>query len=1062
MSSQTPDQKEQKKDNEARSLGSSQIVQPSNQLLHPYLDNLLSRSTNLPQSYQPSQYQPQYQYQPQPQFQRPQFQYVQQPQEYPRQSAVQYVPHPQDNLRQSVVQYTPQQPQEVPRQTIQYVPQQQQEVPRQSAVHYVQAPVIQQIQRPVEALRQSFVQPQPVQQLVQLVQEAPRYQDKFEAYLVESDVDTLKRNPANVKILDNLDLLKKGVAVYERTITETTRVKQILDENNRINQAISEISKEIAALKARGPEVKVVDRVVPKVEEKNTEDTTRVNAIQQDNQNIQKKISELENEINGLRAKGVEVKVVERQIPKTVTKQVLDESKVRSLTDDNQKLLQRLNELDREKAQLLQASNVEVRYNDKVIPQYVDKQVTQYVDKVIVDENKLRPLREDNARLNNLLLERTHDFEILRNKPHEIKYVDKVVYQTQEREVTQYVDRQVLDDSKVRQLTAENTDLQARLTEFVRLIEILRARQPEVKIVERPVVKVVEKVVTEIDACYKFDDGRIKQIEGDNANLNARLIELNKQVDALRNGSNEVVVKVVERVQIDEERLKIYIEENNRLKAAFEERQKELAALRNRPAEIRYNDQIQVQVVEKVFVDENKLRAFSEEGNRLRGLINDRLRELEALKNRQPEIRYSDKEVVSVVEQVVEDKARIQALLEESARLRKFIEERHDEIDHLRARKIEIKYVDRIVNQIIERITPNIIERTVVDESSLHNLHDQNGQLQARIQDVTAQLEQLKLRTFIEIREVEKVIPRIVDKPVVQYVEKVVVDENKIKALLDDQSKLRARLNEAQNEHLRLTNLVIPPKIVEKEVIQIVEKIIPQTVHKDFDYFTHQVRAILEDNVRLNVLISERQREVELWRHRQQVVRVVERIVPVTIERVSTQIVEKPVEDLTRVNQLLAALKQKDDELNELRNKPEQIVYKEVIVPKEKIVYKEVEVPKEKIVYREVEVPVKLPPQVIEAPRQSTFHKPDHVSRPVEYYPQQQQQQQPQQPQQQVVYTSSPQKVQYVQQPQQGQYTSSPQKVDYMQSPNGVDTAKSNFFPTTRASFVGYNPNQQQ
>jgi hypothetical protein len=189
----------------------------------------------------------------------------------------------------------------------------------------------------------------------------------------------------------------------------------------------------------------------------------------------------------------------------------------------------------------------------------------------------------------------------LKNRQVETRYVDQIIYQTIEREVPQFVES--VDESRIKALIEENGNLQIRLMEFVKQAQILANRQPEIRIVERPVIKVVERVVTEIETCLKVHDNRVEQLKQQNASLNVRLMELNKESERLRNGDRDVVVKLIEKISIDEEKIRAMIGENGRLQVIYAERVSELDKLKIRLAEIRYVEKYVVQLVERIFID---------------------------------------------------------------------------------------------------------------------------------------------------------------------------------------------------------------------------------------------------------------------------------------------------------------------------------------------------------------------------------------------------------------------------------------------------------------------------
>jgi predicted flap endonuclease-1-like 5' DNA nuclease len=279
--------------------------------------------------------------------------------------------------------------------------------------------------------------------------------------------------------------------------------------------------------------------------------------------------------------------------------------------------------------------------------------------------------------------------------------------------------------------------------------------------------------------------------------------------------------------------------------------------------------------------------------------------------------------------------------------------------------KIVDRPVDRVVEKIVEKIVDRpvdrIVEKMVDNPSHLAKIATLSAEV-AGIAALKMTIDQLrsappktveKIVEKIVDRPVEKIVEKIVDRPVDRVVEKIVekiVDrpvDRIVEKMVDNPAHLsKIATLSAEVAGIAALKMTIdqmrnaPPKVVEKIVEKIVDRPVDRIVEKIVD---RPVEKIVEKIV---------DRPVD---------RVVEKIVEKIVDRPVDRIVEKMVDNPAQAAKIatlsaevatIAGLKMTIDQL---RNAPPKVVEKIVDRPVDRIVEKIVDRPVDRIVEKTVE-----------------------------------------------------------------------------------------------------------
>jgi predicted flap endonuclease-1-like 5' DNA nuclease len=279
--------------------------------------------------------------------------------------------------------------------------------------------------------------------------------------------------------------------------------------------------------------------------------------------------------------------------------------------------------------------------------------------------------------------------------------------------------------------------------------------------------------------------------------------------------------------------------------------------------------------------------------------------------------------------------------------------------------KIVEKIVDRPVDRIVEKVVEKIVDRPV--DRIVEKMVDNPAHL-SRIKVLETEVAVIaSLRgTISQLQSappkvVEKIVEKIVDRPVEKIVEKIVerpvdrivtkmVDNpahlSRIKVLEHDVgviAGLRGRISQLESA---------PPKVVEKIVEKIVDRPVEKIVEKIVD------------------------RPVD---------RIVEKIVDRPVDRIVEKLVDNPVH-LNRIRVLegeVALIAGLRGTISQLQSAPPKVVEKIVDRPVDRIVEKIVDRPVEKIVERIVDRPVeRIVEKIVDRPVEKIVEK--IVDRPVD------------------------------------------------------------------------------
>jgi predicted flap endonuclease-1-like 5' DNA nuclease len=271
--------------------------------------------------------------------------------------------------------------------------------------------------------------------------------------------------------------------------------------------------------------------------------------------------------------------------------------------------------------------------------------------------------------------------------------------------------------------------------------------------------------------------------------------------------------------------------------------------------------------------------------------------------------------------------------------------------------KIVEKVVDRPVEKIVEKIVDRPVEKIVEREKIVEKMVDNPSHL-AKIATLTAEvagIAALKM-TIDQLRSappktVEKIVEKIVDRPVDRIVEKVVE-----KIVDRPVEKIVEKIVDRPVEK-------IVEKIVDRPVDRVVEKIVEKIVDRPVDRIVEK----LVDNPAHISKIATLSAEVATIAGLKMTIDQMRNAPPKTVEKIVEKIVDRPVEKIVE--------KIVDRPVDRI---VEKIVEKIVDRPVEKIVEKIVDRPVDRIVEKIVDRPVD---RIVEKTVEKLVDNPVHLSR---------------------------------------------------------------------------------
>ncbi len=348
----------------------------------------------------------------------------------------------------------------------------------------------------------------------------------------------------------------------------------------------------------------------------------------------------------------VPVEVVE-YVTREVQKVVIDEKRVKELTEELNQLHQTLSDWEKKCENI---ANIETNSNNTIITEHVIEvpvEVIKYHDKVVyvdeVDQTRLNRVQEDYNKLQATIEEWKQKYEKLCKK--ETKIIEKIVEQPIE--VIKYIDKPYetlhYDEKRINELSDEYDNLQDELAAIKKQIQI-QSTKPKTS-VERIIEVPVEKTeyIDHIVEVPDVDEVYLNYLQNDCDELTKTLDGLMSKYEDLSNHKSEIQI-VTRDIEVPVDVIE-YIDKPKEIKhpdegliRALEDEHKlvsnEIKRVRNRIRELEKTKnetktqviEIEVpvekieyvdKIVEVVKVDENKLRRHEREYNELCVTLNN-------------------------------------------------------------------------------------------------------------------------------------------------------------------------------------------------------------------------------------------------------------------------------------------------------------------------------------------------------------------------------------------------------------------------------------------------------
>jgi DNA repair exonuclease SbcCD ATPase subunit len=767
---------------------------------------------------------------------------------------------------------------------------------------------------------------------------------------------------------------------------QTKRKLEASKECTEIIEKIIEVPYEVITYEDKRIEVPVLDeRPIRELEAKLLKYNEELNIIEN-------RRREVERDARQPIEKIVEViKEVIKRVERKKENIIWDDAEIHELEERIKELVEERNRIACEP---VEEDDAEIQIVEKIVKvpreiiKYVEKvkEVPVYddspIDEVLMQMKELRPqLDEVKNKVAALKRNSRRVIEVVKyEEVQRVKYVENVIEQVR------------YDDRPVRALQQKLEQIRRREEEFKNTYKIKKTQREELveKVIEvkRDVIKKVEKV-REIT---KWDDRRIKELEGKINDIKNHIYEqrtIIKKAGKRENTIIEKIIKVKKEIKIYQERLVEKVVYDNTLIKEWENKIRNARnKLKNVPVIKNPVKKIKEQIIEKVVEVKKEVVKRIERPHIVVRYDDTLIRDLErkvaiAKKTYVPpqrEIHEIIEEEGDIIEKIVEVPKKYVTYIDRTIeRIRyddsqiKQLEKELDTLEDLQdtlTRRIEAALAKKnLVREEIEQVRVEVI-RWVPRQVEVVKIKDGNvGVLEEELERLNTYLKQI-IEQYNNIKKADKqYIVKTVEVPyeTIRYVDKEVevlrVDDKKVAALERKLAQLKDKENQMRDEleQVNQQKKTVIEKVVEvpKEVIKFVDRPV-----KTWKLEEERLRE-LEDNLRNAT------NELNVWKKKcddydivkEKIIEVPVEVIkevsyPVEVIKVEDKLVLELAQHVSDIKSALHELECKHDFLLEEQNKT---VEKIIEVPKKFIKYVErdievFKVDKEKVNELNVEV----------------------------------------------------------------------------------------------------------